>query len=231
MADVKRGGEAKGVWREASPAADPAVVTPRFDELEEATARPVVPLGESGNARKNSAATAGTGTAGGFSLRSGTRHLVLAWAVFATVAAGTFAIYRNAHTDEPQVAPQPATESTAVVSTPTPRPPARREASAVAPARPAKMTEARAASPSWDVAGWSEVEQVKRDAADEEELGERERKEEKRRRKEEKRRLEEYEEDAERALKEFRKQAARQRERQKDEGSKARLVGVITGQD
>jgi hypothetical protein len=93
------------------------------------------------------------------------------------------------------------------------------------------MTEARAASPSWDVAGWSEVEQVKRDAADEEELGERERKEEKRRRKEEKRRLEEYEEDAERALKEFRKQAARQRERQKDEGSKARLVGVITGQD
>jgi hypothetical protein len=213
-----------------SPAADPPVTAPRFDELEEAIARPVVPLGEAGNARASSVTTAGTRTVGGFSLRSVSRHLLLACALFATLSAGAVAIYLNAQTDEPQAAPpQPVAESTADVATPAPQP-ARRE-KRVAPARAAKMNGAQVPSPSWDVAGWSDGESVKRDETDDEEFDERARKEEKRRRKEEKKRREEFEEDAERAFKEFRKQAARQRERLKDEGSKARLVGVITGQD
>jgi hypothetical protein len=229
MAGVKRGDAAKGAWRETPPAADPAVVAPRFDELEEATARPVVPLGGTHNARPGSGIAAGTGTVGGFSLRSVSRHLVLAWAVLATLTAGTVALYRNAQADDPQAAPRPALESTADVATPAPQP--ARQVAPVAPARAAKMTEARVSSPSWDVPGWSDRENVKRDEKDEEELDERARKEDRQRRKDEKKRRKEYEEEAGRAFKEFRKLAERQRERLKDEGSKARLVGVITGQD
>jgi type IV secretory pathway VirB10-like protein len=226
MAELKRGDEAQTGRREISPADnDSTVVAPRFDEREEATARPVVPLGGSNNV--------GTGRSGRFSLRANSRHLLLAWAVLATLAAGGILSYRNALTSEPQVAPQPAPESTTgetVAATPQP---AHREVP-VAPPRAAKMTEARNPSPSWEVPDWSDRGELRRDEPDEEELDERARKEEKRRRKEEKRRREEAEErreeaekDAERALKASRKQAERGRERGKDEGGKARLVGVI----
>jgi hypothetical protein len=227
MAEVKSDGEARGNRRETSAADDAIVFAPRFDEREEATARPVVPLGGS-----NNAATRG---AGGFSLRANSRHLLLAWAVLATLAAGGIAIYRGAQTPGPQVAPQTAPESTAsgeVAATPEP---ARRKIP-VAPARAAKITEARATSPTWEAPDWSDRENVKREELDEEELDEEEleeraRKEEKRRRKEEKKRREEAEEEAERARKELRKKAERQRERQKDAGRKAQLLGVLTGQD
>jgi type IV secretory pathway VirB10-like protein len=222
MAEVKRGSEVSGDRRETSSADDATVVAPRFDEREAATARPVVPLGGSNNV--------GTGGSGGFSLRANSRHLLLAWAVIATLAAGAVAVYRSAHTSEPQIAPQPATESTAggaVAATPQP---ARREVP-VAPPRAAKITEARDPSPLREVPDWSDRGDAKWDEPDEEELDERARKEEKRRRKEEKRQREEAEEEAERALKAARKQAERQRERQKDDGRKPRLVGVLTRQD
>lgn len=224
MAEVKRGEP-----RETPAADDATVVAPRFDEREAATARPVVPLGGSNNA--------GRWGAGGFSWRANSRQLLLAWAVIATLAAGGVALYKSAHTSEPQVEPQPVMESTAggaVAATPQP---ARREVP-LAPSRAAKMTEARNPSPSWEVPDWSDRGDARRDEADEEELDERARKEEKRRRKEEKKRREEAEEQAEEAQEEFerarkaaRKQAERQRERQKDNGRKARLVGVLTGQD
>lgn len=209
--------------RRETSADDATIIAPRFDEQEEATARPVVPLGGLNNA--------GRWGSGGFSWRSNSRHLLLACAVIATLAAGGVALYRSAQTSEPQVAPQPVAESTtdgAVVAA-TPQP-ARREVP-VAPARAAKMTEARDPSPSWEVPDWSDRRDAKRHELDEEELGERVRKEEKRRRKEEKKQREETEEEAERAFKAARKQAERQRKRQKDGGEKARLVGVITGQD
>ena len=220
MADVKQGDEVKSEWGEPLPVDDPTVVAPRFDQLEEAFARPVVPLGT----------TNSTKAIRGFSLRAISRHLVLAWAVVATLAAGVILIYQGTHTSEPQVAPQPAPESTAGgAATATPQP-ARREVP-IAPARAAKMTEARDSLPSWEMPDWSDRGDVKRGETDEEELDERARKEEKRRRKEEKKRREEAEEEAERALKESRKKAERQRERRKEDGEKARLIGVLTGQD
>jgi hypothetical protein len=227
MTEGKQGGEARGDWRETA-ADDATVVAPRFDEREAATARPVVPLGGSENV--------GTGGSGGFSVRANARHLLLAWAVIATLAAGGVAVYKSAQTSEPQTAPQSTPESTAsgaVAATPQP---ARREVPvAPPPARAAKMTEARALSPSWEVPDWSDSGEVKRDERDEEELDERARKEERRRRKEEKKRREEAEEEAEekaeRARKAARKQAERRRERQKDGGRKAQLVGVLTEQD
>lgn len=229
MAEDKRDGKAREDWRETSAVDDATVVAPRFDEREEATARPVVPLGVSNNV--------GRRRARGFSLRVNSRHLLLAWAVIATMAAVGVAVYRSAQTSEPQSAPQPTLESTpdtAVAATPQP---ARREVPVATP-RAAKMTEARNSSPTWEVPDWSDKGELKRDEPDEEELEERARKEEKRRRKEEKRRREEAEEaqeeaeeEAERARKAARKQAERQRERQKDDGRKARLVGVLTRQD
>lgn len=228
MAEVKRGRR-----RDNSATDDATVIAPRFDEREEATARPVVPLGGSNNV--------GTKGAGGFSLRAHSRHLLLAWAVIATLAAGGVAVYKSAQSSEAQPAPQQIMESTVggtVAATPQP---ARREVP-VAPARAAKMTEARNSSPSWEVPDWSVRGEVERDELDEEELDERARKEEKRRRKEEKKRreeaeeaaeerAEEAEEEAERARKAARKQAERRRERQKDDEKKARLVGVLTRQD
>jgi type IV secretory pathway VirB10-like protein len=223
MAEDKRGD------RRETAADDATVVAPRFDEREAATARPVVPLATTNTARRRGA--------GGFSLRANSHHLLLAWAVIATLAAGGVAVYKSAYTPEPQVAPQSATENTtdgAVAATPE----TTRRAVPVAPARAAKMTEARVPLPVSEVPDWSDREDVKRDELDEEELEERARKEEKRRRKEEKRRREEAEEEAEEAReeaeharKEARKQAERQRERQKDDGRKARLVGVLTRQD
>jgi hypothetical protein len=223
MTEDKRGD------RRETAADDATVVAPRFDEREEATARPVVPLSTSNTARRWGS--------GGFSLRANARHLLLAWAVMATLAAGGVAVYKSAQTSEPQIAPQSAPESTvgeAEAATPQP---ARREVP-VAPARDAKMTEARAPLPSWEVPDWSDSGEAKRDEPDEDELDERARKEEKRRRKEEKKRREEAEEEAEeakeeaeRARKAARKQAERQRERRKDDGRKARLVGVLTRQD
>ena len=229
MAEIKRGDEMKGDLGERLPSDDPTVVAPRFDEREEATARPVVPLGRSSKAR----------TIGGSSLRAISRHLVLAWAVVATLAAGTIAIYQNAQTSEPQVAPQPAPESTAGQATPTPQPTLREFT--LAPARATKITEARDPQPSPEVPVWSARGDAERDELGEEEkeeLEERARKEEKRRRKEEKRRreqaeeeAEEAEEEAERARKAARKQAERQRERRRNDEKKARLVGVLTRQD
>jgi hypothetical protein len=220
MAEDKRGD------RRETAADDATVVAPRFDEREEATARPVVPLGTSN--------IIGRWGSGGFSFRANSRHLLLAWAVIATLAAGGVAVYKSAHTSEPQVAPQSATENTAsgaVAATPETT---RREVP-VAPARAAKMTEARAPLPSWEVPEWSDRGDAKRDEPDEDELDERAHKEEKRRRKEAKKQREEAEEEAEeeakRARKAARKQAERRRERQKDDGRKARLVGVITRQD
>ncbi|HEY9405022.1 MAG TPA: hypothetical protein VIQ24_20385 [Pyrinomonadaceae bacterium] len=221
MAEVKRGGEARGDRQGITAADDDAtVVAPRFDEREAATARPVVPLGSS-----NSTAPVERGN---FSWRVNSHHLLLAWAVVATLAAGTFAIYRNTQTSEAQqVTLQPAPPSTAgETASPTPKP-LRREIP-VPPVRAAKMSEARDARPSWEDRDWSDSEEITRDEKDEEELDEHARKEEKRRRKEEKKRREEFEKETERALKESRKQAERLRERQKDEGGKSRLIGVIT---
>lgn len=225
MADFKRNDEAKGVRRESSPADDvPTVVAPRFDEVEEATARPVVPL----NRPSNGTGTIAEAASGGFSLRAFSRHLVLAWAVVATLAVGAVAVYRSAHNPEPQLTPQPATENMAgAAATPTPQR-TRREVR-VAPARAAKIPEPQEPLPSWEAPDWSDGRDVKRDERDEEKLDEQARKEEKRRRREEKKRREEIEENAERALKEARKQAGRLRERMKDEGAKSRLIGVLTG--
>lgn len=216
MAEVKREGR-----RETS-ADDATIVAPRFDEQEAATARPVVPLGGLNNA--------GRWGAGGFSLRANSRHLLLACAVIATLAAGGVAVYRSAHTSEPQIAPQPASVNMigeAEASTPQPT---RREVP-VARTRAAKMTETRNPSPSWEVPEWLDRGDAKRDEANEDELDERARKEEKRRRKEEKKQRKEAEKEAERAIKEARKQAERLREQQKDDGRKARLIGVLTRQD
>jgi hypothetical protein len=218
MSEVKRGDR-----RETTAADDATVVAPRFDEREEATARPVVPL--------SPPSTTGRRGAGGFSLRANSRQLLLAWAVIATLAAGGVAVYKSAHTSESQqVAPQSATENTAsgaVAATPE----TTRRAVPVAPVRAAKMDEARASSPSWEVPEWSDRGEAKRDEPDEEEPDERARKEEKRRRKEEKKQREEAEKETERAIKEARKRAERRRERQKDDGRKARLIGVLTRQD
>lgn len=221
MAEVKRGGEARGDRQGISAADDDAtVVAPRFDERESATARPVVPLGSSNST--------GAGEPGNFPWRVNSRHLLLAWAVVATLAAGTFAIYRNTQTPEAQqVTLQPAPSSTAG-ETASPTPKTLRREMPVAPVRAAKMSEARDARPSWEDRDWSDSEEITRDEKDEEELDEHARKEEKRRRKEEKRRREEFEKETVRALKESRKQAERLRERQKDEGGKSRLIGVIT---
>jgi hypothetical protein len=227
MADHKRDDEAKGVWREPSPLDDdPTVIAPRFDEGEKATARPVIPLGRTDNGATSTGTMAGAG--GGFSLRAVSRHLVLVWAVVATLAVGAVAVYRSAHTPEPQAVPEAATENMAgVAATATPRP-ARREVR-VAPARAAKINVPQEPSSSWEVPGWSDRGDVERGGPDEEKLEERARKEEKRRRKEEKKRREEVEENAERALKDARKQAERLRERMKDEGKKSRLIEVLTG--
>lgn len=228
MADLKRGREAKDERWEPAADDDPSVVAPRFDEREEATARPVVPLDRSNNAASSARTTTGTAAAaGGFSLRAISRHLVLAWAVVATMAVAAVMLYQSAHTAAPQIAPQPAPESVSgEAATATPQP-ARREVP-IAPARAPKMIRTHDPLPSWEAPGWSDGEDTKRDERDEEKLDERARKEEKRRRKEEKKRREEAEEDMERALKEARKQAERQREKMKDEGAKSRLIGVLT---
>lgn len=147
--------------------------------------------------------------------------------MIATLAAGTFAVYRSTRTAEPQVTQQPAAANMAIGATAAPQP-VRREVTN-APVRAPKITEARRdPSPSWEVPDWSDRGEVKRDEPVDEELDERARKEEKRRRKEEKKRREEFEKETERALKDARKQAERLRDRVKDEGG-ARLIGVITG--
>jgi hypothetical protein len=151
----------------------------------------------------------------------------------ATLAAGGVAVFRSAHTPAPQTAPlgvpQPALESTAGGALTTPQP-ARREGR-VTRARVEKMTGARSFLPAREAPEWPDSWEGKRDDADEDELDERARKEEKRRRKEEKKRREEAEKETERALKDARKQAERLRERLKDHGGKARLIGVISGRN
>jgi type IV secretory pathway VirB10-like protein len=223
MAEVKRGDEAEV---ERTTNEDATVITPRLDERDEATARPVVPLDRFDNA--------GRATARGFSLRANSRHLLLAWAVIATLTAGAVSVYKSAHSGEPQGAPQPAPESTTGGATATPTPQTVRREVRVAPARAAKMTDARDSLPLWEAPAAAERADMKWDEVDKEELDERARKEEKRRRKEEKKwreeekeRREEAEKEAERAYKESRKQAERLRERSKDKGA-ARLIGVIT---
>lgn len=202
------------------PLYDATVVAPRFDERESATARPVVPLG---NSDSN-----GPGGRGKFSWQVNSSHLLLAWAVVATLAAGTFAIYRNTQTSEAQqITPQPAPAGIAGGTASATPQPLRREVP-IAPVRAAKVSETRDAPPSREDRVWSGGEEISRDEKDEEMLDEDARKEEKRRRKEEKKRREEFEKETERAIKEARKQAERLRERQKDEGGKARLIGVIT---
>jgi type IV secretory pathway VirB10-like protein len=201
------------------------VVAPRFDERESATARPVVPIDSRGGAADGKRATVRP------SLTTLSRYLILAWAVCATLAAGVFAIYRNNETSAQQIAvPQPSPEITVEKAAVTPQPAARRDVP-VAPARRAGVTEVRSLLPSRVEPDWRTGEDGERDDVDEEELAERARKAEKRRRKEEEKRreeAEEAEEDAERALKEARKKAERLRDKQKDEGRKSRLVGVIS---
>lgn len=200
------------------------VVAPRFDERESATARPVVPIDPHDGKANGRRATARR------SLSAYSRHLILAWAVVATLAAGAFALYRGGETNTPEVAtPQPSPEETTASQTPvTPQPAARRNIP-IAPARRAGVTEVRSLLPSRPESDWQHSEEGKRDGSDdEEELDKRARKEEKRRRKEEEKRREEAEEDAERAMKEARKKAERLRDKLKDESRKSRLVGVIS---
>lgn len=225
MADINHSDE-----RQSWPSDDDAtMVSPRFDEREEANARPVVPLEQTSGAQ--------AGAWGALSSRAGSRHLLLALVVIVVLSVVATALYRGTQTAESQAVQQPepqlTTGTAATVATPQP---VRREPQA-APARAAKVSVAPEPISSWAASGWTESEGAKREEPDEEELeemAERARKEEKRRHKEEKKwreeekeRHEEAEKDAERADKKARKRAEKLRERLKDEGG-ARLIGVLT---